>query len=422
MPENANVRTCDALVIGSGPAGSSSAAILAEYGHKVIMLERETHPRYRIGESLLPFTYYPLKRLGLLEKMKASDFVKKYSVQFVSQSGKASQPFYFFDRYQMEVGQTWQVLRSEFDIILVNNAKEKGAELLEGMTVKEIIREDGRVVGARALDREGTLHEFRAPWTLDCTGRESLAASRNKWRIPDPQLNKVAVWTYYKGAKRDSGYDEGATTVAYVPEKGWFWYIPQHNDMVSVGVVADPKYLFREGVRDLKAVFDREVLQNKWIEEHLAAGKQVGEYRTTGEYSYRSKFCADDGLVLAGDAYGFLDPIFSSGVLFALKSGVNAADTVHEALLAHDTSAKRFTEYGKLMVQAIENMRSLVVAFYDLKFSFRALTNKYDFAAGDITDCLSGDVNKSFERLYAVVREFGNVPDPLPYGLPVGVS
>ena len=418
MSDSKDVQQCDALVLGSGPAGSSSAAVLAEYGHKVIMLDREKHPRYRIGESLLPYTYHAFKRLGLLEKMKQSAFVKKYSVQFISPSGKASQPFYFFDRYGKEVGQTWQVLRSEFDMILVNNAREKGAELLEGMTVKEVIRENDRVVGARALDCEGTMHEFRAKWTLDCTGRESFSASRNGWRIRDPKLNKVAVWTYYKGAQRDPGIDEGATTVAYVPEKGWFWYIPQHNDMLSVGVVAEGKYLFRDGVRDLKAVFDREVLQNKWIEEHLAQGKQVGEYRTTGEYSFRSKYCADDGLVLAGDAYGFLDPVFSSGVLFALKSGIKAGETVHDALAANDFSAARFNEYGKIMVEAIENMRSLVYAFYDLKFSFRELTNKYDFAAGDITDCLSGDVNKSFERLYSAVKEFAELPEPLPYGLP----
>ena len=417
-----NVKTCDALVIGSGPAGSSAAAILAEYGHKVIILEREKHPRYRIGESLLPFTYYCFKRLGLLEKMKTSQYVKKYSVQFVSPSGRASQPFYFTDRYGTEVGQTWQVLRSEFDLMMVNNAREKGAELLEGMTVKEIIKEGERVVGARAVDQEGTMHEFRAKTTLDCTGRESLSASRNGWRIHDPKLNKVAVWTYYKGAQRDAGRDEGATTVAYVPGKGWFWYIPQHNDMLSVGVVADHKYLFRDGVRDLKAVFDREVTQNKWIEQHLAQGTQVGEYRTTGEYSFRSKYCAIDGLVLVGDAYGFIDPCFSSGVLFALKSGIKSAEVTHEALVANDCSAARYTEYANMMIQAIENMRSLIYAFYDQNFSFRELTNKYDFATGDVTDCLSGDVNKSFERLFTAVRDFAPVPERLPYGLPMGVN
>src|SRR3984885_9743025 len=141
-----NDNSFDAIIIGAGPAGSSSAAILAAYGHRVLILEREKFPRYHIGESLLPFTFQPLQRLGLIDKMRASAFVKKYSVQFVSPSGRASQPFYFSDRYAPEVGQTWQVLRSEFDMMLVNNAREKGAELLEGMTVREIVRENDRVV------------------------------------------------------------------------------------------------------------------------------------------------------------------------------------------------------------------------------------------------------------------------------------
>jgi flavin-dependent dehydrogenase len=417
---NETVQT-DVLILGAGPAGCSSSAILAEYGHKVLVLERERFPRYRVGESLLPFTHYALKRLGLLEKMKASQFVKKYSVQFVSPSGRASQPFYFHSRYDMDVAQTWQVLRSEFDGLLLANAREKGATVLEGITVRELLRENGRVAGVRATDSEGVSREYRAAVTLDCTGRESFSASRNNWRIKDPYLNKVAVWTYFKGAQRDAGQDEGATTVAYVPEKGWFWYIPQHNNMVSVGVVAEGKYLFRDGVRDLKAVFQREVKRNKWIEDHLAHGEQTGTYFTTGEYSFRAKFCADEGLVLAGDAYAFLDPVFSSGVLFALKSGILAAETIHSGLVENDLSPKRFTAYGQMMIQAIENMRNLVYAFYDENFSFRELTNKYDFAAGDVTDCLSGDVNKDFTRLYTAVAEFAKLPEPLPYGLPVGV-
>ena len=409
----------DAIVVGAGPAGSSSSAILAEHGHKVLVLERETFPRYHIGESLLPFTYFPLKRLGLIDKMRSSNFVKKYSVQFVSPSGKASQPFYFNTRYEEDVAQTWQVLRSEFDQMLMENAKAKGATVLEGITVKEFLKDGERVIGVRAQDSTGKITDYHARMTLDCTGRESLAASRNDWRIKDPLLNKVACWTYFKGALRDPGIDGGATTVAYVPQKGWFWYIPQHNDMISVGVVAEGAYLLRDGVREPKDIFEREVKQNKWIEAHVAVGTQTGKYFMTGEYSFRSKHCSTDGMVLVGDAYGFLDPIFSSGVMFALKSGIMAGDIVHESLKAEDYTAGRFADYGKLMMEGIENMRKLVYAYYDEDFSFRKLGDKYPALLGDVTDCLSGDVNKDFDALYKACAEFAKIPEPLPYGEPL---
>ncbi|MGZ8939385.1 MAG: NAD(P)/FAD-dependent oxidoreductase [Limisphaerales bacterium] len=409
----------DAIIIGGGPSGASAGAILAEHGHRALILEREKFPRYHIGESLLPFTYQPLKRLGLIEKMRASAFVKKYSVQFVAPSGRASQPFYFNTRYDADVAQTWQVLRSEFDVLLLNNAREKGATVMEETAVTKLIKDGDKVVGVRAQKRNGQNLEFRAPVTIDCSGREAFSAIRNRWRMGDPELHKVAVWTYYKGAKRDPGMDEGGTTVAFVPEKGWFWYIPLHNDIVSVGVVAEGKYLTREGLKDPAEIFRREVTQNKWIEEYLAPGRQTGEHFITGEYSYHSKFCAAEGLLLAGDAFCFLDPVFSSGVMLALKSGVMAGDAVHEAIVAQDFSPARFSDYGRQLREGIENMRKLVYAFYDQNFSFRDLTNKYPDLAGDITDCLSGDVNKDFTRLFTAVAEFAPVPEPLPYGAPL---
>lgn len=415
-----NENAFDVIVIGAGPAGSSSAAILAEYGHRVLMVEREKFPRYHIGESLLPFTFQPLERLGLIDKMRASAFVKKYSVQFVSPSGRASQPFYFFNRYdRATVAQTWQVLRSEFDQMLLDNARAKGAVVKEETTVAELIREEQGIAGVRAQTKGGPVTEYRAPITLDCTGKEAFTAVRNQWRTKDPALNKIAVWTYYKGAQRDEGLDAGATTVAYVPEKGWFWYIPQHNDMISVGVVAEGKYLTRGGVKAPEAIFKREIEENQWIKQHLACGTQTGSYYLTSEYTHHSKHCGMAGLLLVGDAFAFLDPVFSSGVMLALKSGVMAGEEVHQAIAERDFSPERFADYGRYMREGVENMRKLVYAFYDPKFSFRKLTNKYPDAVGSVTDCLSGDVNKDFSRLWRQIEEFAPLPESLPLGGPL---
>jgi flavin-dependent dehydrogenase len=413
----------DVLIIGGGPAGSSSATILAEHGRRVLILEREKFPRYHVGESLIPFNYGPMERLGLIPMMKRSAFVKKYSVQFVSPSGRASQPFYFFNRYDKDtIAQTWQVLRSEFDQILLDHARSKGAEVIEEISVQELLRDGDRVTGVRAQKKSGEVVEFHAPMTLDCTGKEAFTAVRNGWRQRDPYLNKVAVWTYYQGSKREAGIDEGQTTVAFVREKGWFWHIPQHNDMVSVGVVAEGKYLARDGVKDTKAIFHREVEENLWIKDHLSVGEQVGPYYITSEYTHHSRHCGSEGLLLVGDAFAFLDPVFSSGLMLALKSGVLAGDAVHEALLAKDFSPARFSDYATYMRQGVENMRKLVYAFYDPNFSFKQVIDKYPEAAGELTDCLSGDVNKDFTPLWNKIREFVPLPEELPLGQPLTTS
>src|SRR4051812_37665963 len=410
----------DTILIGAGPAGSCAAAILAEYGHKVLVLEREKFPRYHIGESLIPFTFGPLKRIGMIPKMKKSQFVKKYSVTFVQPDGRRSQPFYFFNRYDREtIAQTWQVLRSEFDQMLLDNAREKGAEVREETTVNRLLMEGERVVGVEVTDKSGRTYEVRAPITLDCSGKEAFTSNKLGWRMRDPYLNKIAVWTYYKDSKRGEGVDEGDTTVAYVPDKGWFWHIPQHDGMTSVGIVAEGKYLTRDGVKDPKAIFHREVEENLWVKDRLSAGQSTGEYFITSEYSRHSRYCAAPGLLLLGDALAFLDPVFSSGVMLALKTGTVAAEEIHKGIVANDLSPAQFANYGKTMRTSVENMRKLVYAFYDPKFSFRDVIKKYPDAGGEITDCLSGDVNKDYSQLWTRIREFVPLPDDLPYGEPL---
>ncbi len=405
----------DVIVIGGGPSGTTAASVLADHGHRVLILEKEKFPRFSIGESLIPYCYFTLERIGMVDKMERSHFQRKHSVQFVSSKGEASQPFYFGDHFDHPAAATWQVLRSEFDQMMLDHAREKGVVVLEETRVQEFIREEDRTVkGVRAITKEGQKLEFEAPITIDASGRGGLGLSRNKWRIPDPKLKKIAIWTYYKGAKRDSGRDEGATTVGFLPEGGWFWYIPLADDVVSVGAVAERDYLFRD-TRDLAEIFDREVENNDWIRKHLAPGTRInapgvdeGPMYITSEWSYTASRCADDGLVLAGDALGFLDPIFSSGVLLALKGGELVGDAVHEALEAKDISAARFVDYGRQMASATDAMKRLVYAFYDEAFSMRGFLERHPHLQSDVTDCLIGNLSRDFGELFEAVDRYAS--------------
>ena len=208
----------DAIVVGGGPAGSTTAALLAEKGHDVVVVEKEKFPRYHVGESLMPFCYFPLERLGLVNRLMKSANPRKYCVQFVRQDGYLSQPFYFFQHFDHPSSTTWQVWRSEFDKMILDKARSNGASVMEETKAKKLIKSDNnRVEGVKVVSKEFGELELKAPIVVDASGRDCFAAHKENWMVRDPELKKVALWTYYKGAKRDPGLDEGATTVAYLP-------------------------------------------------------------------------------------------------------------------------------------------------------------------------------------------------------------
>jgi flavin-dependent dehydrogenase len=361
----------DVVVIGGGPAGSTVSTLLAQHGHRVWLFERERFPRFHIGESLIPHTYWVLKRLGMLEKMRPSHFVKKYSVQFVNQHGRLSEPFYFIDHNPHECSQTWQVLRGEFDQMMLTNAREHGVDVHEGVRVLEVLFEGARAVGVRLQEEDGSERAVRARVVVDASGQGALIVSRLGLRRWDADLRKAALWTYFEGAYRDTGRDEGATLVLQTKGKlGWFWYIPLHNDVLSVGVVAGHDHLFKDrDEKDLEKIYWQEVERCPGLQPRLAKARRVAPFRAAKEYSYRSTQAGGDGWVVVGDAFGFLDPLYSSGVLLALTSGAMAADAVAEGLAKGDTSEAQLRKWEGDFTRGMDRMRRLVREFYE-GFSF----------------------------------------------------
>lgn len=388
-------RETDVIVIGGGPSGSATATLIAQQGHRVTLFEREHFPRFHIGESLIPQTYHVIKRLGLLPKMQKSHYIKKYSVQFVTEHGKISEPFYFCEHKPEESSQTWQVRRSEFDHMLLENAKETGVTVHEGTRVLEVLFEGKRAVGVRVKFEDGSEQEYRSKVVVDASGQSSLIIGRLNLREWDPVLKKAAIWTYWKGAFRDTGRDEGATIVLQTAgKKGWFWYIPLHDDILSVGVVAPHEYLFQNrDSKDYEKIYFEEVAKCPGLQPRIANATRCDIFRAQKEYSYRAKQAAGDGWALVGDAFGFLDPLYSSGVLLALTSAGMAADAINEGLAKNDTSEAQLRKWEAGYIAGMDRMRRLVVEFYE-GFNFGRFVKKHPDKKGLVTDVLIGDLFK----------------------------
>jgi flavin-dependent dehydrogenase len=392
----------EVIVIGGGPAGATTATLLADHGRRVRLYERERFPRYHVGESLIPETFGVLDRLGMLPKLRRSPFVEKRSVQFVSEQGRLSEPFYFADYKPHESSQTWQVTRQEFDQMMLDNAREHGVDVREGVRVLDVVFEGDRAVGVRVLDETGAESVVQTGVVVDAAGQSGILLDRLGLREWDPVLKKAAIWTYWRGAVRDTGRDAGATVVMQTQGKnGWFWYIPLQDDIVSVGVVAPFDHLFKNrAAKDPEAIYFEEVARCPGVQPRIATAERCGPFRIAKEYSYRSQRIAGDGWVLVGDAFGFLDPLYSSGMLLALASGAMAADAIDDALAAGDTSATRLGSWGPTYIAGLERVRKLVCGFYD-GLNFGQLVRRHGDLKPLITDVLIGDVFKpEIDRLW----------------------
>jgi flavin-dependent dehydrogenase len=411
-----NKNNFDVIVMGGGPAGSSVAGILAREGRRVILFEKEIFPRHHIGESLMTDTYWTFRRLGLLEKLKESPFVRKYSVQFANAAGKESRPFYFFEAVHHESAVTWQVTRAQFDHLLIDHAAEQGAVVHQGVQVKQVLFEGDRAVGVEVQMQDGTREKFFANVVVDATGQAAMLSNKFRWRVRDPKLKKAVLYSYFKDTHREPDLNGGATLVLRTEpgSGGWFWYIPLENDITSIGIVANPEYLLKNRGQDLAKIFHEEIEKCEPCRRRVGDGTRVDKIYSILDYSYRSKQNAGNGFILIGDAYGFLDPIYSSGVLLALKMAELAADAIHDAFNHDDFSAARLGQYQTKLDRGIESMRKLVYAFYNEGFSFAGFLRKYPDERVHIINLLIGDVFKEgVDSVYGPMSEFAEIPPPL---------
>ena len=411
-----NTNTFDVIVMGGGPAGSTIASILAREGRKVVLFEKEQFPRHHIGESLMTDTYFTFQRMGFLEKLKQSPFVVKYSVQFANSMGRESRPFYFFEANHHESAVTWQVTRAVFDQMLIEHAEEQGAAVYQKTPVKQVLFDGDRACGVEVQMPDGSVQQFNAQVVVDATGQSAMLSNKFGWRVRDPKLRKAVLYSYFKGAQREPDLNGGATLVLRTEpgSGGWFWYIPLENDITSVGIVANPDYLVKDRGKDLAKIFEEEIQRCESCRKRVAGAERVDKIYSILDYSYRSKQCAGDGFILIGDAYGFLDPIYSSGVLLALKMAELAADAIHDAFNNGDFSGERLGQFQTKLDTGIESMRKLVHAFYSDGFSFAKFLQKYPEQRVNIINLLIGDVfREGVDGVYGPMSEFAEIPPPL---------
>jgi flavin-dependent dehydrogenase len=403
----------DVAVIGGGPAGTTLATLLQRQGHRCVVFENSPFPRYHIGESLIPHTYGTFERLGMLPKLRASRFPKKYSVRFVSPDGDEAQPFYFFETVPGDRAQTWQVERAEFDQICLDHALENGVEVRMKHSVDRLLFDGDRATGLQVRLSSSRVEQIASRVVVDASGRATVIGAQLGLKQPVADLNKASVWSYYRGGQRLEGIDGGETTVFMLPGRGWFWYIPLPDDAVSVGVVADPGYLFDESTH-FEDVFLREVNRCAPLQARLSSAVRMAPVRGLRRLAYRNRQVVGDGWIMIGDAAAFLDPIYSSGLYLALASAELAAGSIHEALEANDCSRQRLGAHVPALMAGVEIVYRLVQAFYDPAFSFRQFVEQFPEHKPALIDCLIGDVvNKDMSAFLAALATMTPPPRPL---------
>jgi flavin-dependent dehydrogenase len=374
----------DVAIIGGGPAGSTAATLLARAGRRVVVLEREKFPRFHIGESLLPFSTQAFDRLGVREKLNRT-FLPKHGGEIMAACGTTSAKFYFKDGYKTTRDRAYQVTRSEFDKLLLDHSRENGAEVREETEVKKI---------EFATDRVRL--EIDARYLLDCSGRQTILGNFFKLKKSYDHLQKFSVFAHYENVDRPSGIDGTLIRMVRGLDR-WFWMIPLTPTRMSIGVVMDTA-TFRAMKLSPEEALDSCIGEQPLMLEEMANAERVSPVYSAGDYSYRNAKLFGDRWLLAGDAAGFIDPVFSSGVFLAIMSAEKAADSLHEILRDESLKPRLFREYSRRVNRVMDMYLTFVNSWYRGKEFVEVFLNPTEMLqlAPAVNAVLAGNEGVSF--------------------------
>ncbi|MFB9235126.1 NAD(P)/FAD-dependent oxidoreductase [Plantactinospora siamensis] len=351
------------LVIGGGPAGSTAAGLLARQGFQVTLLERDHFPRYHIGESILPSCRPIFAQLGVLDKLEAHGFQPKGGAYF----------FWGPDEWEVVFNRmggapnAWQVVRSEFDQLLLEHARELGVETHEGVGVRAVEFDGERAVAARWQDEDGVTGRMAFDWVIDCSGRAGVLANQQfKSRKLHEMFKNVATWGYWKDVRPLDRGPAGAIAVCSIPS-GWFWVIPLHDGTHSVGLVTNRELFNRQRAElgSLEAVYEQAMAQSPAVLELLRGATRTTDLRVEQDYSYGTEQLAGPGWLISGDAAFFLDPLLSTGVHLATYSAMLAAASLGSVLRGEAGEDEALDFFRTVYRHSYERLLVLVSVFYD---------------------------------------------------------